>query len=50
MISALSHTGMLDMSESFVEEIPPYVLLHPRIQNTLIDMWVSAYAFYSTWA
>ena len=45
MISALSHIAMLDISESLVEEIPSDFLRHPRIQNALIDMWVSADAF-----
>ena len=39
---------MLDIFESFVEEIPSDFRRHPRIQNTLTDMWVSAYAFRST--
>ena len=43
-ITALSHIAMLETSELIVDDIPSCILHHPRVQNALVDMWVSASA------
>ena len=40
-MTALSNLAMSDVSESIVKGIPSTLLVHPHIQNALIDMWVS---------
>ncbi|CAF1187622.1 unnamed protein product [Rotaria sordida] len=42
LIKALSHIGDYSLSQLTVQQIPNSFLLNDRIQNTLIDMWVSS--------
>ena len=40
-LNAASHLAMSDIAEDIVKQVPANFLVHPHIQNTLIDMWVS---------
>ena len=44
-LNAASHVGMSDIAEHIVQKVPSSFLVHPHIQNTLIDMWVSEHAY-----
>jgi hypothetical protein len=41
LVGACSKIGMISMSRNIVEQIPKYLLSSSRVQNSLIDMWVS---------
>ena len=46
VIDALSEHGMSSVSKSIVKDIPSEQLLHPRIQNALVNMWVSGHVLH----
>lgn len=41
VISALAQIGIIELSQTIVNEIPGAWALEPSIQNALVDMWVS---------
>ena len=46
VIDALTQCFAWEMLESIVKDMPPELLVHPRIQNALMDMWVSGHTVY----